>query len=251
MRNFGEIKDIFNQIVVEGIATKNDDKKNLFKKYLKLLRENEILKAQFKVYNAIENMVEENEFKASEKIKANISLLEKYNSKSIEESNKELASIIDVKKYSSDNTLHENITNLIFEKNNIDLYVDSLSETIEYVKTNVISESVDSDIIPNSVLSSVLSKKLDENFSNLDETHKKIINSVLESNIEVKEEVFNETIKECLDLVNGYLGENTNDINVKEKLLSVKENLLGRKFDDSNFTNDITKILQLKEDLKK
>jgi hypothetical protein len=251
MRNFGELKDIFNQMVVEGIATKNDDKKNLFKKYLKLLRENEILKAQFKVYNAIENMVEENEFKASEKIKANISLLEKYDSKSIEGSNKELASIIDVKKYSSDNTLHENITNLIFEKNNIDLYVDSLSETIEYVKTNVISESVDGDIIPNSVLSSVLSKKLDEKFSNLDETHKKIINSILESNIEVKEEIFNETIKECLDLVNEHLGENTNDINVKEKLLSVKEKLLGRKFNDSNFTNDITKILQLKEDLKK
>lgn len=250
MRNFGELKDTFNQIVVEGIATKNNDKKNVFKKYIKLLKEDEILKTQFKVYNAIENMVEENEFKATEKIKANISLLEKYNRNAIETSNKKLADLLKIDGYNSDNKLYENITNLIFEKNNIDLYVDSLSETVEYVKTNIIKENVEREIIPNSVLSSVLNKKLNEKFSNLDETHKKVIKSILESNEELREEIFNDTINECLELVNNHLNENTNDVNVKEKLLSVKENLLGRKFNNDNFEKDITKILQLKEDLQ-
>lgn len=250
MRNFGQLKDTFNQIVVEGIATKNNDKKNVFKRYLKLLKEDEILKTQFKIYNTIENMVEENEFKASEKIKANISLLEKYNRGDIEVSNKKLADILNLDGYNSDNKLYENITNLIFEKNNIDLYVDSLSETVQYVKTNVIKESVEKEIIPNSILSSVLYKKLNEKFSNLDETHKKVIKSILESNIEVREEIYNDTIRECLELVNNHLNENTNDINIKEKLLSVKENLLTRNFDNENFTKDITKILQLKKDLQ-
>ena len=49
MKNFGKIKNIFNDLVSEGIAIKDTKSINLFKKYVKTIKENEILKTQFLV----------------------------------------------------------------------------------------------------------------------------------------------------------------------------------------------------------
>jgi hypothetical protein len=78
MQNFGKIKNAFNGILVESFVGDNESNKNLFKKYIKTIRENEALKTQFLVYSNIENKIEENEFKANLFLQENIALLNKF-----------------------------------------------------------------------------------------------------------------------------------------------------------------------------
>jgi len=54
MKNFGKIKNVFNELVSEGIATKDVASLDLFKKYVKTVKENEILKTQFLVISNID-----------------------------------------------------------------------------------------------------------------------------------------------------------------------------------------------------
>ena len=51
--NFGQIKDVYNELLAESISTGNKNKKGLFKGYIKALKENEILKSQFFIYSNI------------------------------------------------------------------------------------------------------------------------------------------------------------------------------------------------------
>ncbi len=46
MKNFGLLKEYFNHKLSESIIKKNDDGKKIFKQYLKMIKENEILKTQ-------------------------------------------------------------------------------------------------------------------------------------------------------------------------------------------------------------
>ncbi len=69
MKNFGFIKSVYNELLSESISEKNSETKSVFKKYLKSIKENEILKTQFLIYKNIENKIEENEAKADENIK--------------------------------------------------------------------------------------------------------------------------------------------------------------------------------------
>ena len=57
MQNFGKIKNAFSEILAEGIASNDVAKKKLFKQYVKTLRESDILKTQFLVYENIEKIV--------------------------------------------------------------------------------------------------------------------------------------------------------------------------------------------------
>ena len=41
VQNFGKIKNVYNEILVESVVTKNKDKKDLFKSYVKTIKENE------------------------------------------------------------------------------------------------------------------------------------------------------------------------------------------------------------------
>ena len=53
MQNFGKIKNAFNELLAEGLSTNNPESKRIFKKYIKAINENEILRTQFLVYNNI------------------------------------------------------------------------------------------------------------------------------------------------------------------------------------------------------
>ena len=79
MQNFGKIKNAFNELLAEGLSSKNPESKLLFKKYIKAIKENEILKTQFLVISNIENKVETNREKATEFVKENLALFSKFN----------------------------------------------------------------------------------------------------------------------------------------------------------------------------
>jgi len=255
MKNFGVIKTIYNDILSEAISNKDVKRKRIFKTYIKKLKENEVLRTQFLIYKNIESKIEENETRIIEYIKENISLMNKFSKKQILNSNKKLAKGVSLKIETYKNNevmkkLHENISYLIHTQKNaktIDSIFESVSQISDYIKNNTKKKITESLGVSNEILTSVVVDKYNEKYKGLSEGSKKLINTILESSNSDKIEFFNKTIKDCLGIVNEQIVDA--DLSLKESLLSVKENLLNRVFNESDFEVDILKIFKLKKDL--
>jgi len=259
MQNFGKIKNVFNGILAEAVVSKNDSQKLLFQKYHKTIKENEILKTQFLVYNNIENKIEENEFKATEFVKANIDLLKKYGIKELTEANLKLATPVlfeqgtpsyDLEK------LHEDITTLIFTEktpSTIEKILEATSNIVTYIKNNKAKQINEAIELPNSMLAQIMVDKYNEKYSALDESEKKVLRALIGSTDEEKKEVYATTLRECIDLVNTSLKSDgiRGKSEVYEKLLNVKDKLLNDTGDVSeNFEQKISKLIELRTNLK-
>ena len=253
VKNFGKIKNTYNTILVESITSKKDENKLVFKKYIKEIKGDEILKEQFLIFNNIENKIEVDRVKAIEYVKESIALLSKYPKQSIIESNTKLFNDI-VFEFDVDydkKSLHEAITTLVFtdrKASTLDVILDATDKVVDYIinnKTKKVNEGLD---IPNSLLISLSVGNFNEEYKDLSESEKAIVSIMIESTPEEKKKLFKDTNDECLSLINSKLEES--EINAKEKLLSVKERLLTQEFNKDNFINDITKLIELKETLK-
>ena len=53
--NFGTLKDIFAENLVNSYISENKDGKNLYKKFLQIIKESDTLKTAFIVFKNIEN----------------------------------------------------------------------------------------------------------------------------------------------------------------------------------------------------
>ena len=261
MKNFGKIKNIFNDLVSEGIATKDAASLDLFKKYVKTIKENEILKTQFLVISNIENKVESNREKATEFVKENIALFSVFDKKKMEDLNANLTEFItlcdkgDLLKEDLDynhKSLHENIATLIFTKRTpktIDTIVEATSNVVEYIMTNKPKEIVESSGLPNSLISTIMVEKYNERYSDLDESEKEILKALINSDDTKKKEVYSKTIRECIDLIDEKLKESSLD--AKDKLLQVKDKLLNDKLEvNEDYTKNISKLVELRSSLK-
>ena len=255
MQNFGNIKNIFNHILVEGLGKEENVNKGLFKEYVKAINENEILKTQFMVYTNIENRIDVSEFMASQYIKENIALLDKFDKKDIRQANLNLATLIMFEQaddfVNDKEELHKNIAKLIFTEKNgksIDTIVESIGEVVKYIQENkakVINEELG---LPNSLLASLSADKFNERYADLSESEGKILKTILDSKIEDQESLYTSYIHECVDSIDSKLDES--DINKKDKLLKVKDKLLRMKYVSESFVEDISKLVDLKNDLK-
>ena len=98
--DFGTLKNKFTQILIESHVKGDEKGKKLYKQFLKIIKENEVLKSNFIVYKNIENKFSKSEIEANEYLKENLSLLEKYRDtrgkkiKNIQESNNQLISLL-------------------------------------------------------------------------------------------------------------------------------------------------------------
>jgi hypothetical protein len=253
MQNFGKIKNAFNGVLVESFTGDKESNKNLFKTYIKTIRENEALKTQFLVYNNIENKIEENELKANLFLQENIALLNKFSKKDLLEANQKLANFISIENDSYEKQeLHENLSELIFLKKtskNIDAIVEATSKILIHMKNNKLKLVKEAIELPNSMLSTIMVEKYNERYSTLDENEKEILKVLIESTDDQKQEVYKKTLKECIDLINENLKEA--DLNAKDKLLQVKEKLLNDTIEiNENFFKNISKLVDLKTSLK-
>jgi hypothetical protein len=256
MHNFGKIKEVFNNLLSEGIITRDGAKKDKFKSYVSQLRENEILKTQFLVYNNIESKIEENTFKALEYVKANIKLMDKYDKAEIAKANAKLAESISLNQNTdtSDSVveLHENISTLIFTEHsskNIDTIVGATDAIVSYIagnKKKVVSEEVNTDL-PLSLTTAIYVDKYNDRYSNLTEDQLKLVKTILESDTESRKELLDNLIKECVELVNSNLAEST--IDEKERLLAVKEKLLSMDRIEESYVDDISSLIELEDGL--
>ena len=256
MQNFGKIKNVFNDILSEGIVSNNSLNKELFKKYVKTINESEILRTKFLVYYNLENAIEKDNFSADKFIRENIKCLEKFSKSDIIKENKKLLSLIPKKEIkSSDDKLtkiHEAISNLIFTNStptNVKTITENYNVIINYLKEDKVTEKAEAIELPTSLLSNMMVDKYNERYNTLDESEKKVLKSLIDSTDEQKKEIYSEILNECLGLVNDKLKES--DLNTKEKLLLVKEKLLNdTKEVNENYAKSISKLIELRESLK-
>ena len=256
MQNFGNIKNIFNNLLAEGLTKKDVKSKKLFQKYIKTIKESEVLKTQFLIYENIENKVDSDVASANLFVSENLRLLEKYSKSDILKENEKLVKLIGKSEIKSDYELaglHESLTNLIFTERkakNIEKITTEIKNVSNYIvsnKTKEVNESVD---LPMSMLTNILVEKFNEKYNDLSESDKKILRVLLNSNLEEKKNLYKVTVDECIDLVNLLIKEA--DEESKNKLLKVKSKLLeDAELNEVNFTNKFSKIVELKTNLEK
>jgi hypothetical protein len=145
--------------------------------------------------------------------------------------------------------LHESITYLIFKETTpttIQEVTKCRMALVDYISENKAKVIVETPEVPTSMLANIAVDRFNERYADLTEDEHKVLNVILEAgNSDGKEKVFKETIMSCIDSVNARIEESTN----KEKLLNVKERLLSTKYISETFTDDITKLLDLKRTL--
>jgi len=257
MYNFGKIKHNIYSIVSEGIVNKDLVKKSILKEFISTIKKSKILLAEAKIYNNIENKSEISEYLATEYIKENINLLNGFTKKEILSENKKLSNLLDghniVEFYDKFN-LHDNIHNLIVTTktpNTINNIVESTNIIKEYVNSNVTEEKVlKEDLLPNSILSKFLVEKYNQKYSTLNENDTNFIKSMLE-NDETKQESVLSKLKDNILINIDESIEESSDINVKSKLLDVKNRLINTKYLKESFSENIIKLITLRENLKK
>ena len=253
-KNFGHIKELYNNILSESVMSKNEGSKKLFKNYVKTLKENEILKNQFLVYSNIENKVETDIAKATMFVKENIDLFSKYAKKDIFEANKKLVSELlfenDITNEKAE--LHENISTLIFTEKapqTINTIVEAMDKVVNYIVNNKESEVTEAIDLPTSMVTTMMVEKYNQKYSVLDESQRNVLKVLIESTEDEKKQVYGDMLNECLSLINEKL--ETSDLDTKDKLLRVKEKLLSDKQEvNEDFIKNISKLVELRDGLK-
>jgi hypothetical protein len=254
IKNFGKIKEIYNNVLTEGILKENKSGKTLFSTYLKQLKSNELLKKQFLIYTSIESKVESDRVRAMEFINETLSLISTDNKKDIFQANSKLVEGVN---FENDVTydkldLHNNISKLIFTEKNfntIDEIIDTKNKIVDYIVSNTTKEINENFGLPNSMVTSLFVEKFNERYSDLDEFEKQVFRTLLESTDEEKKELHNSLIRECITLIDNKFTDS--DVDIKEKLLKVKDKLLNDKaITNESYSKEITKLINLRNTLK-
>ena len=248
MNNFGNIKDTFNNILTESVLLKDDEGKKLFSSYIKILKEDTNLKQEYLILKNLTTQKFDNEVDAKDFIKENIKLLKNTNTnKGI----KKLITLLGEKEITTENSqVYEHINNLRNSEYTPTNLV-SIQESINYIAEKMLKEEeiveneFESVDVPPSVLTKMAVNRFNLKYEDISEIKKEILKSILNGKEEEKENMYSQLKNECLEIIDKRLDENT-DIDVKDKLLRVKDKLLRMSYNEDNYPTDIDSIYNLK-----
>jgi len=257
MYNFGQIKETYNKLYLESFSTKDIKKKDVFKFYVNKLKTSDILKEEFECYNSIQNSFFKSELDSQIFIEENINIIKNIDQNLLNDLHVELLKKIKDSGYELVESADEKIilfeTLLNLEKKSKNL--TKITESITKLRSSLVKEDIQTEdenvniSLPTNVLSNLLANKFNSKYADLDENTKNIIKVSLNGSEEVKNELFNSTVKECVELVNNKLKESQNDLELKDKLLQTKERLLDMSFNEETYIENLTKIVDLKNNL--
>jgi hypothetical protein len=253
MKNFGNIKDTFKQLMIESIINKDDKGKKLFNKFLKTIGNNDTLKEQYLIYSNLQNTKFDDTTEAKEYIKENIDLLKSLNKKHIDSGNEYFTKLLKGVSLVKENESFYNDINFLVNTNKNASNINKIQESINNItnrmlekeEETVVTESID---LPPSMLANILVTKFNTKYSEINETEKEIIKTVLNGNKEDKKSLFETVKRECIKNIDNKVNESS-DVEIKDKLLKVKDKLLNTNFDYENFNSQISKIYNLKESI--
>jgi hypothetical protein len=214
MSNFGNIKDTFKNLVIESTIKKDIKGKKLFSKFLKTIKENETLKNQYLIYSNLQNTKFDDKTEAIDFVKENISLLKGLNEEHINKGNEFFLKILKGNEIVKENQEFYNKITYLVNTKKTPSNIKKINETINFIVNpmlekevtteEVVTESVD---LPPSVLTKLAVNKFNSRYSNISESEKEIIKTVLNGSNEDKEEIFNKLKRECIDAIDNKLNE--------------------------------------------
>lgn len=262
--NFGTIKDIFLHKLIESYTTNDTNGKSLYKNFLKLLKESETLKNAFILFSNIENKTIKSEYNAIEYLKDSISLFESCNNKNpLDNEIKKLLHLlesydIDHREYVT-KKIHKDLQELITIEKNIQT-LDKLQETknniVSWLTTdkNIIKEENNEDLIKPNINPKTFLKIAIDKFNNkykeeLNEEEQNILKILIENDLDKVNSLLVDLIKENINYVNQHL-KNTNDLEIKSKLLETKDVIYRMSENKNNINNSVLKLYDLKTSLK-
>lgn len=248
MNNFGNIKDTFNDILSNALLNKDKKDKKLFSKYVNTLKEDTNLKNEYLIYKNLTSVKFKNETEARYFINENIQLLKNNDSsKGI----KKLKSLLGDRGISLNNSeLYEHI-NVLRNTEKTPETLIKIQESLNYLIDNMLKEVIveESEFetvdVPPSVLTKIATNKFNLKYQDISENEKEIIKTILNGDDIEKKEVYDNLKIECIDIIDKKLIE-SNDLDMKDKLLKVKDKLLRMTHNSDDFIKDIGNIYELK-----
>tara|TARA_B100000963_G_scaffold334589_1_gene327916 strand:- start:2403 stop:3170 length:768 start_codon:yes stop_codon:yes gene_type:complete len=248
MNNFGNIKDTFNNILSNSLLTKNKKGKEIFSKFIKLLKEDSNLKNEYLLFKNLTSVRFDNESDAKYFIKENINLLKNNNAtKGI----KKLESILEGNEIVKDNSeIYEHI-NILRNTKKTPENIINIQESLNFLTNNMLKEVIveeeefDKVDIPPSILTKMATNRFNLKYQDITEGEKEIIKTILNGSDEDKKEVYKNLKTECIDIIDKKLNENV-DLDIKDKLLKVKDKLLRMTYNPDEYVKDINSVYELK-----
>lgn len=262
--NFGTLKDIFLEKLIESHTTNDNSGKVLYKNFLKILKESETLRTAFIVFKNLESKTINTEISATEYLKESISLFDKYRgNKSLPTECKKLQNLLesyDVD-YSKKETkpLHKYIQDLITTKKdvtNLEKIHESKSNVISWLMSekNIVNESEDTiinkNIDPKKFLGIAVQKFNEKYQESLTEEEKNILKVLRENDEEKNKTLVSDLIKETISLVNQNLKDYDSNVTIKAKLLETKDLIYQMIENNDSSSSKVLKLYELKNNLK-
>lgn len=257
--NFGIIKATFTNYMNES---ENLLAKEMFGKFMNLIKESKFLRTEFEVYKNLENKHIPNEYLAIKYIDENIHLLSSLYTKdhAINEHAKlpKLIEGLDVKVSSSRKELYEHIDTLIFESligdgiADVDKLHESLSFILEYIKNNKPQLKEYNELtpeiqaVPKDFLIKKAIQKFNDRYVGLNENDKQIFKSILSSNNEDKENVFILIKEDTITKLESLIGKpDIEEDRINESVTRIEK----MSFNIETYSNDIISLNTLNKDI--
>lgn len=258
IHNFGVIKATFTNYMNES---ENLHAKEMFGKFMQLIKESKFLKTEFEVYKNLENKYIPNENLAIKYIDECVDLFSTANISSYNEARNRTAKLIeglDIKVSAKKQELYKHIDTLIFEsltpEPNVDSIHESFSFVLDHIKINKpkLVEStthldVDYSAIPKEFLIKKSIAKFNERFASLNETDKIVFKSIISENIADKEKVFTSLKEETTQLLKSLIDLNKDIDTVKINESITKINTMS--FNSDTYPKDVVSLHDLKTSL--
>ncbi len=231
--NFGYIQQIIKEKLIENYGKKEFN--TILKEYIEMIKSYPILQEQFFLYKNLQTTVLAEQ--AKDYVQDNINLIKsKYTVNAIKESEERMLTFLlehfDYNQPDSKQEVFENIdylvkntknlTNVMEFNNRMNSLTGLLSESIE-AEEEVPEEATEEEI-----------NMISELYGLSDEDQKNKLKAIKES---------------CLSKTNHLLSEAKDDLELKEKLLQVKENILAEEYKKETFILDFINLNELRKNL--
>lgn len=262
--DFGTLKDLFTEKLIESYSNKSEEGKILFKKFINTIKESETLKTAFIVYKNIENNTIKSEIRANDYLKESISLFDRFDkSNSLVSENKKLISIlkehnVDLSELSK-KELHKNLEIVLTtdkKASTLNKIEESKSELISWLMSEKESEVIEENNeyvkegINTKKFLEIVTSKFNEKYSKLTEEEKNILKVLRENNEEEGKKIVSDLVKETVSILNTKIESHKDNLNIKEKLLETKDIVYSMLEDNGDLNNNILKLYDLKNNLK-
>jgi len=250
MRNFGSIRTLINRSLSDAYLNENSEGKDIFKKYVKLLKEDTNLKNLFFLHKNLEDTTLSTEVEAKEFIKENIEFVKLADEESLIGSISKVDSLVSGEV--EPNVLHNAIHDLVFTERTLE-NLPVIYEAVSTLSTHLLIEKnrgelnlqAEYETVDSDKLLELAVNKYNDRYGALSEMERNIIRlSLLGS--QVKETAFNSIVSENLSSIDTSLIDH-DEMDVREKLKKTKEKLSSMAYNEDSFVDDMFKLSTLKD----